>query len=186
MKIGLVGEAPLDTMSIKTILGKKDSNLEFVELLKNIITGSILENQTTKTKLRLECSIHRPDIVIFIRDLDGLLTKKYRKQRLLRQKYYREFKGCTHTKKTIYLLNIWEIETLILSDINCFNQYYKCNETFALDPMKIPEPKEFLYNLNKKYSESHNSKILEKSDFYTIYNNCLYFQRFINDFEKLL
>ena len=124
MKIGLVGEAPLDTMSIKTILGKKYSNLEFVELLKNIITGSILENQTTKTKLRLECSIHRPDIVIFIRDLDGLLTKKYRKQRLLRQKYYREFKGCTHTKKTIYLLNIWEIEALILSDINCFNQYY--------------------------------------------------------------
>jgi hypothetical protein len=48
MKIGLVGEAPLDTMSIKTILGKKYSNLEFVELLKNIITGSILENQTTK------------------------------------------------------------------------------------------------------------------------------------------
>ena len=30
MKIGLVGEAPLDTMSIKTILGKKYSNLEFI------------------------------------------------------------------------------------------------------------------------------------------------------------
>lgn len=88
MKIGLVGEAPADTRSIKNLLKKRYKDFDFVELLKNKITGSSLENQKTKTELRIECITEKPDLVIFIRDLDGLLTKEYREKRLLRQKYY--------------------------------------------------------------------------------------------------
>ncbi|CAI9678616.1 DUF4276 family protein [Elizabethkingia anophelis] len=186
MKIGLVGEAPLDTLSIMRLMLKKYSNLTFVELLKNKITGASLENQKTKTELRIECLTHKPDIVIFIRDLDGLWTKAYRHQILKRKNYYNDFKGCTLIKKTVFLLNIWELETLILSDIAAFNKFYGCNAQFNDNPMFIKEPKEFLSKLHSKYSNSHNSKILEHADFESIYLNCDYFKVFIEKFEKLL
>ena len=186
MIVGLVGEAPLDTMVIKNIMLKKYPNLTFIELLKNKITGSSLENQKTKTELRIECKVFKPDIVIFIRDLDGILTKEYRNQRLKRQTYYNEFKCCTNVKKTVFLLNIWEIEALILADINSFNLFYKCNIDFEDNPMLITNPKEYLYELNRKYSNSHNAKIIELADFDVIYNNCLYFKKFINKFDLLL
>ncbi|MFA7446557.1 MAG: DUF4276 family protein [Flavobacteriaceae bacterium] len=187
MKVGLIGEAPLDTLAIKTLLLKKYPNLEFVELLKNKITGASLENQKTKTAIRLECSSHKPNIVIFIRDLDGLFTLKYREQILKRKTYFKEFKGSTLIQeKTLFLLNVWELEALILSDINCFNVFYNCEVEFNDNPMEVIEPKEYLYSLHNKYSNSHNSKILEKSNFETIYNNCEYFRKFINKFEDLL
>jgi hypothetical protein len=186
MKIGLVGEAPADTLSIKNLLSKKYKDLNFVELLKNKITGSSLENQKTKTELRIECITQRPDIVIFIRDLDGLLTSYYRKKRLQRQDYYNSFKGCTQVKKTIFLLNIWEIEALILSDINAFNKYYNCNVEFDRNPMSIEEPKEYLLSLHNKYSESHNGNIMEGIDFDKVYEKCAYFKSFINKFDRLL
>ena len=186
MKIGLIGEAPADTQSVINLLKKKYPSFNYIELLKNKITGSSLDNQKTKTELRIECQFEKPDVIIFIRDLDGLLTKQYRDQRLKRQKYYREFKGCTHTKKTIFFLNIWEIEALILADINSFNIYYGCSVAFNKNPMHISEPKEFLYSLNRKYSETHNGKIMEKIDFDTVYNNCDYFKSFINKFDKLI
>lgn len=186
MKVGLVGEAPTDTKSIEVLLSKKYQNITFVELLKNI-NGANLENQKTKSRLRIECQTHKPDFVIFIRDLDGLLTKKYRQDRLNKQKYYKEFRGCTQRKKScIFLLNIWEIEALILSDIDAFNKRYGCNIVFNGNPMDVVEPKEYLKNQNKNYTETDNKDIFEYSDFDKIYNNCDYFKRFIDKFNKLL
>lgn len=186
MKIGLVGEAPADTLPIKNLLSQKYKDFTFVELLKNKITGSSLENQKTKTELRIECITQRPDVVIFIRDLDGLLTPEYRAKRLQRQQYYKSFKGCTQVKKTIFFLNIWEIEALILADINAFNKFYKCNVEFDGNPMIIEEPKEHLSNLHNKYSESHNGNIMEKIDFERVYENCAYFKSFVNKFNRLI
>lgn len=186
MKVGLVGEAPADTQSIKNLLKKRYSSFDFIELLKNKITGSSLENQKTKTELRIECITERPDIVIFIRDLDGLLTKDFRLKRLQRQNYYKSFKGCTQVKKTVFLLNIWEIEALILADIEAFNKFYNCSIEYNENPMLVKEPKELLYSFHKKYSESHNGEIFEISDFDKVYKNCDYFKSFINKFERLL
>lgn len=186
MVVGLVGEAPTDTKAIEVLLSKKYDNITFIELLKNI-NGAQLENQKTKQSLKLECIYHRPNIVIFIRDLDGLLSKEYRYQRLQRQNYYKKFKGSTQIKdKTIFLLNIWEIEALILADINAFNKYYKCNIKFNENPMKIVEPKEFLKLSHKKYSESDNKNIFKHSDFNKIYSHCDYFKSFIDKFEQLI
>jgi hypothetical protein len=75
MKIGLVGEAPNDTESIKNLLEKRYTGLEFVSMLK-IINGSNLDSQKTKRLLRVEYQQQKPDIVIFIRDLDSTLPNK--------------------------------------------------------------------------------------------------------------
>lgn len=186
MKVGLVGEAPTDTKSIEVLLSKKYQNITFVELLRNT-NGAGLENQKTKAKLRIECQTHKPDFVIFIRDLDGLDTEEYRDKKLQRNTYYNNFVGSTLIKeKCIFLLNIWEIEALILSDIDAFNKYYGCNIVFNDNPMLINEPKEYLQCQNKKYSETDNRYIFEYSDFDKIYNNCDYFKRFIDKFDILL
>jgi hypothetical protein len=53
MKIGLVGEAPNDTQSIKNLLEKRYTNAryEFVFML-NYINGSNLDNQKNKNKIK--------------------------------------------------------------------------------------------------------------------------------------
>lgn len=186
MKIGLIGEAPLDTLSIKCLLSKKFPNLEYIELLKNKFTGCSLENQKTKTEIRIECITHRPDIVIFIRDLDGLATPYYRDKILLRKTYFNDFKGSTLCKKTIYLLHIWEIESLIFSDLNAFNKFYDTDLQQNLISYHIENPKEELYKLHRKYSNSDNLKIFEYSNFDTIYNENIYFKKFIDEFQKLI
>jgi len=183
MKIGLVGEAPIDTMSLKTILLKRYSSLEFVELLKNKITGSSLDNKKTKTELSIECKFHKPDAIILIRDLDGFQTDKYRDKQLQRKQFFKDITKCIKKIDAIPLLNIWELEALIFADINAFNMHYGCEIVFNGNPMEVENPKEELFKLNQKYSSSHNEKIFQKSDFDMIYNNCSYFNDFIKKFE---
>lgn len=88
MRIGLVGEAPNDTEAIKNLLNKKYSALEFFFMLNNI-NGSNLDNQKTKRLLRIEYEFEKPDIVIFIRDLDSVLPNK--KKLYERKNYFTEF-----------------------------------------------------------------------------------------------
>ena len=76
MKIALVGEAPNDTLSIKYLLEKRYKTFNFFSMLK-IINGSSLDSQKTKRLLRIEFQIEKPDLVIFIRDLDSTLPNKY-------------------------------------------------------------------------------------------------------------
>jgi len=77
MKIGLVGEAPNDTQSIKNLLSKRYSNskYEFVFMLQRT-NGSNLDSQKSKRFLRIEFEQQKPDLVIFIRDLDSILPNK--------------------------------------------------------------------------------------------------------------
>ena len=115
MKIGLVGEAPNDVQSIKNLFErfyKVEDDFEFIFLLNNI-NGSQLEQQKTKHFLSLEYRLKKPDIVIFIRDLDGL--KNNSTQVTLRKQYFTDFNSVVN-RNGILLLHIYEIEALILSE----------------------------------------------------------------------
>ncbi len=84
MRIGLVGEAPNDTESMKNLLIKRYpvEKFNFFSMLK-IINGSNLDSQKTKRFLRIEFEQQKPDVVIFIRDLDASLkdrTKLYERK----------------------------------------------------------------------------------------------------------
>jgi len=200
--IGLVGEAPNDTESIKNLLSKEYEDLVFITLLNNI-RGSLLEddfllgkdkkkkknqpdgkiNKKIKVLLRIEYQSSKPDIVIFIRDLDSLKSNKHQLQ--IRKKYFAEVNSVVD-KKGIYLLNIFEIEALILADIKTFNSKYKTKIAAIEDVMEVSEPKEFLRNASKgAYLETHNSKIFQKLNFQQILS-CSYFQAFVDEFDELL
>jgi len=199
--IGLVGEAPNDTESIKNLLSKEYEVLVFITLLNNI-RGSLLEddfllgkdkkkkknqpdgkiNKKIKVLLRIEYQSSKPDIVIFIRDLDSLKSNKHQLQ--IRKKYFAEVNSVVD-KKGIYLLNIFEIEALILADIKTFNSIYHTKIEAIEDVMEVVEPKEFLKSKANGYSETQNAKVFQQLNFQQILS-CAYFQAFVADLDELL
>ena len=118
MIIGLVGEAPNDTLSVKNLLVNRfpENKYTYITLL-NRVNGDNLEYQKIKRWLRIEFETKKPDIVIFIRDLDGLAHEKDKIKK--RKEYFSEFNSVVN-KKGIFLLHIYEIEALILTDILIF------------------------------------------------------------------
>lgn len=183
-RIGLVGEAPGDTASITNLLSKKYKDIEFFNLIRDI-RGGQLDDPKTKHIFRKEYEISKPDIVIFIRDLDGLKSDKHQIQ--IRKQYFTDFNSVVD-KRGIYLLNIYEIEALILADISTFNVAYKTEIKAFEDVMQVIEPKEFLKKAakgNVKYVESHNSEIFKKLNFQQVLT-CQYFKDFIDEFDEIL
>lgn len=187
MKIGLVGEAPNDTAAIQNLLSKNENykNFEFATLLRDI-NGSMLDNNKTFRRiLRIEYETQKPDLIIFIRDLDALETD--RDAKLKRQEMF-NYSNNIVDKKGIFLLNIYEIEALIFADIDAFNKEYGCSILPVYDPMGIIEPKEKLIKATRKsiklYSETHNSKIFHLLNFDTVKTNCRYFDAFIKNLDK--
>lgn len=181
MKIGLVGEAPNDTLSIKNLLEKRYTDFEFVSMLQ-IINGSNLDSQKTKRFLRIEYQLQKPNIVIFIRDLDSILPNK---SKLYERKNYFTNSNSVVDKKGIPLLHIYEIEALLLTDVDTFNNLYGTNLLEIQNVMLIEEPKEYLKKATNKYNESHNPDLFKLIDFNKTLN-CLYFEIFIKKFDKLI
>jgi hypothetical protein len=175
MLIGLVGEDPNDTDSIRNLLSKK-YDFSYVTMLNNI-NGSLLDNPKTKRLLRIECETKNPDVVIFIRDLDGTVNNR-RNETFVKRKEYFSSSNSVVDKKGVLLLNIYEIEALILADIETFNKYFNVSVAFTGDPMLQEEPKEFLRLHCKKYTESKNPAIFDLLCFDTVHKNCQYFQVF--------
>lgn len=181
-RIGLVGEAPNDTESIKLLMEKKyDSGFDFFFMLERM-NGSNLDAQKTKRFLRIEYESKKPEIVIFIRDLDSVLPNK---AMLDERKLYFTNSNSVVDKKGVYLLHIYEIEALILSDIEVFNEIYNSSLALVDDPMQVEEPKEYLREKERKYNESHNADIFKKIRFEKAME-CKYFEEFISKFEKMV
>lgn len=150
MKIGLIGESPNDTLAFINLFQRKYS--DFIEYkvfiqdykggnLDNIKPGSVMLNQ-----LRYEYSCERPDFVVYIRDSDALENDPEFADRL--KSIYTL--GDSVGQNVTYLICIFEMETLLLADTDCINNYY--NTTFSYpattedpaDPMLKREPKELL------------------------------------------
>ena len=186
--ISLVGESPNDTGAIKNLLLKelKNHRIEFVNLLNNI-HGSMLDSQKTKRFLRIEFEDKNPQVCIIIRDLDGLENEK--SKIASRKKYFSETNKIVN-KTGIFLLNIYVIEALILSDVDTFNKIYQIKLSKPKDPMKVKEPKEYLINSTKKssnkYTESENQNIFKKLDPNNLSRNCRYYKTFIIELKKAI
>ncbi|MCF6308591.1 MAG: hypothetical protein L3J09_11660 [Flavobacteriaceae bacterium] len=107
MRIGLVGEAPNDTQSMKNLMEKNyDSGFEFFFMLDRI-NGSKLDSQKTKRFLRIEYKTKKPDLIIFIRDLDSVLPNELK---LNGRKLYFTNSNRVVDKNGIYLLHIYEMK----------------------------------------------------------------------------
>jgi len=184
MNIGLVGEAPNDTEAIKNLLSRKYSSTvyEFYPLLNNI-HGSQLDNQKTKRFLRIEYESRKPNVVIFIRDLDGTIRNNTTLND--RKEYFKTLNNVVN-KKGVFLLNIFEIEALIISDIETFNKKFGCQLIYEDNPMEIENPKEDLKKKCHHFKESLNPEIFKLLRFEIVKQNCIYFKEFILELERII
>ncbi|HZY37961.1 MAG TPA: DUF4276 family protein [Mucilaginibacter sp.] len=186
MKVGLVGEAPGDTGAVQNLLSRNYENLDFIELLQRV-GGSVLDDKKAVNQIRREYEIERPDLVLVIRDLDA--DEKDDDKVKDRKKKFAKLNRIIN-KKGIFLLNIYELEALILADIEVFNKIYGCEVEQYADPMKVADPKEVLMSASRKsntpFNVSHNREIFKSLRFDILKKNCRYFARFIKEFDKKL
>lgn len=187
VKIGLVGEDPNDTLSIKNLLLTRYKNgISFHQLAKGV-KGYQLDTEKLKRTLIIEMEDQNINLIIYIRDLDAFKTNK--SQLKNREDWFHKLNN-QFDKNGLLLLNIWELEALILADIDTFNQVYHISHRFTGDPSNIENPKETLKRLtsksNKKYKESDCPEIFKKLDIEVIKNKCGYFNSFIKNFAQKL
>jgi len=179
----MIGEYPTDVNCISNLLLKKHKEgIVFFPLIYDL-HGSMLENPKIKRQLRKEYEIIRPDFVLFIRDLDGLEDNKSLLEQ--RKAYFKEFNSVVD-RKGIFLLNIYELEALLLSDIDNLKNYFKVELDEIADCMKIIDPKGFLQKNISKYSTGHNLALFSRLDYDMVTRNCRYFKDFSLGFDKIV
>lgn len=186
-KVGLIGEDPNDTRSIKHLLEQQYSGLvSFSPMLKNI-RGSQLDSKKILRSLSIEFDDLNPEIVIFIRDTDGVISESEKIE--TKQKWFQSLKP-TVNQKGILLLNIFELEALIFADISTFNRMYGSEVQFDGNVHYLKEPKEQLkrktFDCAKRFEESHCPEIFKQLNFKQIRNRSKVFSEFITDFERTL
>lgn len=187
IRVGLVGEDPNDTSSLKILLNKKYSGrVHFQPLLKRI-RGHQLDSVKTKRAVGAEMSLNKCSFILFIRDLDGLHTQKDLVQ--LKNEWFSSLNQVCGNQN-IFLLNIWELEAMIFGDIETFNSKYGTAIRADKNPMMISNPKEELkratYKGRKRFEESHCPEIFEALDFDRVVSRCDFFRDFIIQFERRL
>jgi hypothetical protein len=185
INIGLIGEDPNDTSSIKNLLDSEYKHkAKFIPLAKNI-KGHQLDNPKLKKVLKIEYGEKRCKYVIFIRDLDGFESQKSKVK--LRQDWFNDLNKIVDGKGLL-LLNIWELEALILSDIKTFNEIYGIDYKFSKNPSLQKDPKELLMQItsksNKKFKESHCPEIFRQLRSDEIKKKCKKFNDFIVELES--
>jgi Domain of unknown function (DUF4276) len=171
IKIGVLGENPRNDADAFTVLLKKkyNVNITYKTILRNI-SGDMLNNpQILYGNLLNELKNETFDYIICIRDLDDLRSNT---DAISKRASWFNNLNSKIDHKGIFFLAIYEMEALILADIDTFNRYYNLNVSLDKDPIEVVEPKEFLKKLTGyKYKTSHCSKIFEVADFEKIYQN---------------
>jgi hypothetical protein len=181
IKVGIVGEHPQnDCDALRHLLVPKARNgVQFIVITKQL-HGSDLDDEqnggASRKFLRLlEVEMEDEDLshVIFVRDLDGVLSEKNKVQ--VRDRWFNQANK-TIEGKGIFFLAIAEMEALILADIETFNKIYGLKTKSVGNPMADKDPKKTLMQLTErtkrgKYAENNAPDIFKSIDFQTVYRN---------------
>ncbi len=182
-----MGEHPNDSNAlIKLLINCFPNHAHGFFVLVFDLTGDQLNTKKGRKIIRAAYLIESPAHVIYTRDLDALASDAAKKRE--REKEFEAFQ--TEINGTgIFLLNIYELETLILSDIGSFNKHYSSSLTEYSKPMEIEEPKEELKRktseLPRPYNESHNPEVFEILNPDIVKENCKYFRDFLAKLKQL-
>jgi Domain of unknown function (DUF4276) len=183
LKIGVIGEHPAnDAQAIINLLqphyGEK---AQFKVCLKNF-TGDDLSSAKFLQELKRANFQNIYDFVLIIRDLDGLPTQTdlLEKKQDLFQKYQEKLNGIG-----IFMLNIFELEALILSDLTNFNKRFKTKFSFQGNPAYQNDPKGLLKSKSDtKYQESDAIDLFKSINIVEIRKKHSFFNDFCIEFEQ--
>jgi hypothetical protein len=189
LRIGLIGESPNDTNAFINLFSRQyDGKCEYIPLTTNFRGGeldNIKEGSNVLEQLRFEYSFEKPDFVVLIRDSDALEVEVDKWNDRLTRMYAL---GNAVTQNAIYLLCIFEIETLLLADLGPVNKKFGVNIIYPttdadpIDPMHKADPKGHLKSLCG-YEQSDCPDLFKTIDFNKI-KNVRFFSEFVELFEK--
>lgn len=192
-RVGIVGEHyDNDAGALKKLLEQQYDNQQviFFPLLKTL-RGKQLDNVSKVVKMLVsEAKKLKLNFIIYMHDLDSLPSDNEKFTSLL--KWYYKVKL---NDNDLFFISIFELEALMLADIDMFNELYAVNITFKSNPLFKENPKEFLKlqtaKARQKYHESHSIKIFENLRFSEIYNTHCHpdhpcFQSFIDELNEKL
>lgn len=188
-KIAVFGEHPRNDADAFTVLLKKKYNdkVIFKTILRNLSGDMLLNEEMLFGSLGIELLDEDYDYVLCIKDLDALISDTTALAK--RDSWFNNVNNHIENKG-VFFLAVYEMEALILSDIDAFNRLYALSFEFKDDPMLIEKPKEFLRELtNYRYKTSHCSEIFEVVDFEKIYQNhkgLRSFQEFVDSIDSIL
>ncbi len=172
IKIGLIGEDPNDTNAIANLLKQKHNDgFSYVTISQHKRGGQIL-NPTSVKSYNIEIKSKLPDYVIVIMDADLTIHDEEKIQKK-KDKFYRNFETLS-CKNKLLLMNVYELEALIVADIDSCNKYYKSNITYSGNVMYLNDPKKFLMDKTlkgKQYHVSHCPDLFKTLQFDTIIKN---------------
>jgi hypothetical protein len=176
IKIGIVGEHPQnDSEAFLHLLSPKCcEGIELMPIVKNM-RGSQLDGAKFLKQLSKEFLNEKLEKVIFVRDADEIMSDEILENKHKRDKWFKEANAQIENKG-LFFLAIYEMEALILADIDNFNKLYKIKNKFVSHPMNVSDPKAELKRLSDKsqrsaYEERDAPKIFAILDFQTVYKN---------------
>ncbi|MBI3512244.1 MAG: hypothetical protein HY064_16410 [Bacteroidetes bacterium] len=189
MRVGLIGENPNDTNSFSNLFSRIYSGkFDFFPLIRNRTGGQlddIKEGSKTVDQLQFEYEFEKPDFVVLIRDSDALETEHKKISDCLTKMYSL---GNAVTQNAVFLLCIFEMETLLLADLEPINKKFGINLVYPnsnldpIDPMHKSDPKGFLKSLCG-YQQSDCPDLFKTIDFNKI-KSVRFFSEFVALFEK--
>jgi hypothetical protein len=188
IKIGVFGESPYDTDAICNLLTKPYAGrFSFVKLLRRISSEELSSIGKMRRILKAEIS-SRTDVsaVIVVLDLDshGQDAEALREKKAWFEKLNESF-----PQNGLLLLNVYELEALILADIETFNRLFRTSIKFKGDPMAQKDPKEYLVRATRSYRRTFavkdNPEVFSNLNIDQVKQKCRYFKEFIQNLELL-
>ena len=192
VKIGVIGEHPQnDSQALINLLGQsgkiEKKKFRFKVILDRLRGSQLDENPSTPNKkavrlLRQAFLINKFNFIIYIRDLDKLPSNT--KEIKEKKQWFDKFEKQAGNGEGKFFLAIYELESLILADVDTFNKIYKTKIKFSKNPMFQDDPKGLLMKATsknqKKYKESDCSDLFKKLDITTILKN----HKGVNSFKE--
>lgn len=184
IRIGIIAEDDNDAKAISTLLNKNfPEQFYFQRLLPNR-NGSQLDDNNDNhlaIALRREFEFEELDYLLYIRDLDALISDK--EQLNFRKKRFRRFSRVVD-RKAIFMLNIYEIEALILADFDTYKNYKNrpdlvfenVNAALTEKPdLALPD-----------YNKGELTKIIPLLNLEIVKSNHRHFSIFMTEFFKMI
>ena len=190
LKIGIISEHHSnDGEPIATLLQRYFPEKAKFEQLCRGYRGDRLDTEECFIDLEAQYLEFNPDLIVFVRDLDN------EQKREIRSDYFEKCTACDYIKQQIHLLFVYEIEALVLADLDVTTRFYYLKKSLKAvkSPVKETNPKDFLKaavleatGKKRKYTESDMRELAKLFDLELLKKNYPIWKDFIAKFDGIL
>ena len=180
-RVGLIGESPNDTAALLALLNQRYGGQFVGVAMAKGLTGDRLKIPKMRRVLQTEYDLKRPNLVVYIRDLDALASDAAQVAR--RQAEFQDIQKVVGGD-ALFLLHIYQFEALLLADVVTFNRVYHVAVPAPGNPTRVIAPKKKLMAATDKpkaarqYGPNDSAELAAQLDYARLLAKCPYFREF--------